>query len=123
MLKDEYDLILRTVAVAAAALARLRQRLSGGAPPEEIVRESRAAQGELLGKDAPLLRMLDPQSASHSIGDPERLDAWANLLRLESEALAKTGDSVAAEQAVKRADALAVAAKRVRDRRGNSISK
>jgi hypothetical protein len=65
-LRDEHDLILRTVAVAAAALARLRQRMSGGGERlVDIVTEARTAQGELLGKDAPMLRVLDPDSASH----------------------------------------------------------
>ena len=117
MLRDEHDLILRTIAVAAAAMARLRQRLSGGAPPEEVVAEARTAQGELLGKDAPLLRMLDPASVVHTIRDPERLNAWADLLRVESEALTKLGDSVAAVQTLQRANALTQAAARFAEKR------
>lgn len=116
-LRDEYDLILRTVAVAAAAVATLRQRLAAGAPPTEIVREARTAQGELLGKDAPLLQMLDPVSASQTVRDRERLNVWADLLRLEAEALARSGEGVAAEQALQRANMLSLAAKRLAEGR------
>jgi hypothetical protein len=123
-LRDEHDLILRTVAVAAAALARLRQRVSGGGERlVDIVKGARTAQGELLGKDAGLLMMLDPESASHTIGDPDRLNAWADLLELESEALAKMDETVAAGQALQRVNALRQAAKRLAEKRGLPVSK
>ncbi|MEX2154477.1 MAG: hypothetical protein WD825_14140 [Gemmatimonadaceae bacterium] len=37
MLRQERDYILRMIAVAATAVARLRERLIGSAQPEEIV--------------------------------------------------------------------------------------
>ena len=86
MLRDERDYILRMIAAAAAAVTALRSRLAGGGSPDEIVRDAQAAQGELLGKDAQLLRMLDPGSAAHALGDPDRLREWAELLRVEAEA-------------------------------------
>lgn len=86
MLRDERDFILRLIAAAAAAVGRLRSRLAGGGSPDEIVRDARAAQGELLGKDAQLLRMLDPASAAHALGDPARLKEWVELLRIEADA-------------------------------------
>lgn len=106
MLRQERDYILRMIAAAAAAVARLRERLIGGAQPEEIVEAARAAQGELLGKDAGLLRALDPSSAAHVVGDRERLAAWGDLLRIEAEALRKAGRADDAAALDQRADAL-----------------
>jgi hypothetical protein len=82
MLRDRRDYLLRMIEQAAAAAARLRQRLLGGDPVEEVVREARAAQIELLGKDAAMLAMLDGRSAAHVLGDRERLIQWAELLRV-----------------------------------------
>jgi hypothetical protein len=91
MLRDERDYLLRMIAIAAAAAARLRQRLAGGGPADEVVQEARAAQVELLGKDATLLRMLDPVSAVHALADPKRLEPWAALMRVEADALRAAG--------------------------------
>jgi hypothetical protein len=106
MLRSEKDYILRMIAAAAEAVARLRQRLIGGAPPEEVVVEAREAQATLLGPEALLLRALDPASAAHAIGDADRLRAWAELLLLESDALRKAGHVAEADALVKRASAL-----------------
>lgn len=106
MLRDERDYILRLIAAAAAAVARLRTRLAGGGSPEEIVREAREAQGELLGKDAPLLRLLDPSSAAHALGDPARLREWAKLLRVEAEAHRAAGREAEADSLEARAGVL-----------------
>jgi hypothetical protein len=93
MLRDERDYILRMIAAAAAAVARLREKLVGGGSPDEVVQEARAAQTELLGggRDAALLRLLDPRSAVHTLGDPQRLEQWRDLLRVEAEALRAAG--------------------------------
>jgi hypothetical protein len=93
MLRTERDYILRMIAAAAAVAALLRERLVGGAQPDEIVKAARAAQIELLGPETGLLRALDPASAAHAVGDRERIMAWVDLLRVEAEALAKAGDS------------------------------
>src|SRR5688572_4071846 len=106
MLRQERDFILRMIAAAAAAVARLRERLIGGAQPDEIVQAARAAQGELLGKDFGMLRALDPSSAAHVVGDRERLAAWADLLRVEAEALRKAGRADEAVVLEQRANAL-----------------
>lgn len=106
MLRYERDYIRRMIAAAAAAVARLRERLSGGALPVEIIAEVREAQRELLGNEASLLRVLDPVSASHAIGDRERVLAWVDLLRVEAEALRKSGDDRGAAEAEQRAAAL-----------------
>lgn len=93
MLRSERDYILRMIAAAAAVAGRLRERLTGGASGTEVAQEARAAQTELLGKESTLLRTLDPQSAAHAIGDRERLEAWIDLLRVEAQAIAASGDS------------------------------
>jgi hypothetical protein len=107
MLRSEKDYILRMIAAAAAAVARLRERLSGGAQPAEIVAEARAAQGELLGPEVALLRALDPASAAHAVGDADRLRAWADLLLIEAEALRKAGHAAEADALTRRANAIA----------------
>ena len=111
MLRYERDYMMRMIAAAAAAVARLRERLAGGASPGEIAAESRSAQGELLGSEAPLLRALDAPSAVHAIGDVDRIRAWVELLRLEAYATRSAGDPVAADALERRADALATAMK------------
>jgi hypothetical protein len=106
MLRDERDYLLRMINQASIALARLRERLLGGTTPDEIIAAVRAAQGELLGKDAAMLRMLDPASAAHVIGDKQQIAMWAELLRLEAEALRKAGRIEEADNLERRADAL-----------------
>jgi hypothetical protein len=86
MLRRERDYILRQINQASIALTRLRERLVGGAQPDEIVQAARAAQGELLGNDAPMLRALDPSSAAHLLGDKQVVAMWADLLRIEADA-------------------------------------
>lgn len=106
MLREERDFILRLINQASIALARLRERLIGGSQPDEIVQASRAAQGELLGKDAALLRALDPASAAHVIGDKQVIAMWADLLRLEAEAHRKAGRTEEAAALERRANSL-----------------
>jgi hypothetical protein len=107
MLRDERDYLLRMIAAAAAAVARLGGKLKGGEPPDRIVQEARAAQTELLGKDAALLRMLDPPSAAYTLGDPQRLEQWVALLRVEAEALRLAGREAEARAVESRMDGLA----------------
>ena len=108
MLRSEKDYIMRMIAAAAAAVARLRERLTGGAQPDEVIAEARAAQGELLGPEVALLRALDPASAAHAIGDEDRLRAWTDLLLIEAEAHRKAGRDGEADAIVKRASALSL---------------
>lgn len=112
MLRQERDYILRMIAAAAAMVARLRERLLGGENPDEIVQAARAAQGELLGKDAALLRALDPASAAHVLGDKQLIATWADLLRIEADALRQGGDKDQADALEQRADSLSSAAAR-----------
>jgi len=90
MLRDERDYILRMIAAAAAAIAKLREKLTGGGAPGEVIQAAREAQGELLGKDAALLRALDPVSAARMLGT-ERIPAWVDLLQIEADALRADG--------------------------------
>ena len=113
MLRYERDYIMRMIAAAAAAVARLRERLTGGASGDEIVRAARAAQTDLLGNEAALLRALDSASAVHAIGDPERVQAWVDLLRVEADANRAAGDANTAAAIDLRADTLSAAAKKV----------
>ncbi|MEX2177506.1 MAG: hypothetical protein WD801_02270 [Gemmatimonadaceae bacterium] len=106
MLRDQQDYLMRMIAIAAAAVARLRARLLEGDAPDEIVQEARAAQGELLGKDAGMLRMLDPSSAAHVLGDKLRLEQWAELLRVEAEAQRRAGREAEAQSLETRAASL-----------------
>ena len=106
---QERDYILRMIAAAAAVARRLRERLAGGAAPEEVAREAREAQGELLGRDAALLRQLDPASAVALLGDDRRAEGWVALLRAEAEAQRAGGADADAALLDARADAIAAA--------------
>lgn len=106
MLREQRDFLLRLINQAAIALARLRERLVGGTNPDEIVQAARAAQTELLGKDAGMLLMLDPASAAHVLGDKEMVAMWAELLRLEADAHRKAGRAEEADALEHRAQAL-----------------
>lgn len=108
MLRSERDYIMRMIALAAAAVARLRARLAGGTPAAEIVKEARAAQGELLGRDLAIYRALDGASAAQLIGDQETMRAWADLLELEADALRASGELAEAD----RLDAVVAALRR-----------
>jgi hypothetical protein len=109
MLREEKDYLLRLINQASIALARLRERLLGGTTPDEIVQAARAAQGELLGKDAPMLRLLDPASAAHVLGDKQILAMWADLLRVEADAHRKVGRVDEADRLARRAQSLSPA--------------
>lgn len=96
MLRSERDYIMRMIALAAAAVARLREKLAAGAKPADIIGEVRSAQSQLLGKDLAIYRALDGASAASLIGDKETMGAWADLLELEAEALEADGESAEA---------------------------
>ena len=96
MLRSERDYIMRMIALAAAAVARLREKLAAGARPAEIIGEVRSAQSQLLGKDLAIYRALDGASAASLIGDKETMRAWADLLELEADALRADGESAEA---------------------------
>ena len=98
MLRSERDYIMRMIALAAAMVARLREKLAAGARPAGVVDEARAAQGQLLGKDLAIFRALDGASAAQLIGDKETVRAWADLLELEADALRMDGRDAEADR-------------------------
>lgn len=93
--RDDY--LLRMISQIAAAVARLRARLGGGATADELIPEIRAAEGELLGPRAQLLRSVDAATAAQLLGTPEAVRVWTELLRLEANVLRASGDEAAAE--------------------------
>lgn len=106
MLRSERDYMLRMIAAAAAMVARLRERLAGGGvAADQVVQDARAAQEELLGRDAGLLRALDPASAAQLIADAAFVQAWADLMRVEADALRAAGradDAAAVDARIQR---------------------
>ena len=114
MLRDERDWILRMISAAGATVAQLRGRLTGGGggTAVEVVKAARAAQAELLGKDAGLLRAVDPATAAQILGGTERVPAWVDLLRVEADALRADGKNTEADALEQRATALEQRAKR-----------
>ena len=98
MLRSERDYIMRMIALAAAAVARLREKLAAGARPADIVGEVRSVQSQLLGKDLAIYRALDGASAASLISDKQTMAAWADLLELEAEALRADGEDVEADR-------------------------
>lgn len=101
--RDDY--LLRLITQAAAALRRLREQLGHGSP-DEVVREAGAAIGELLGPQRMLLEMLDAASAARSLGNPDTVRAWSELLMLQADAEAVRGNESAATRLRTRAAAL-----------------
>jgi hypothetical protein len=106
MLREQRDFLLRLINQASIALGGMRERLLAGTHPDEIVRAARAAQGELLGKDAAMLTMLDPASAAHVLGDKQLVAMWAELLRLEADAHRLAGRDTEARALEERASVL-----------------
>lgn len=110
---QERDYILRMIAAAAAIARRLRERLAAGESADEIARDARAAQGELLGRDAMLIAQLDAASAAGLLRDVRRIAQWVELLRVEAAAQHAAGRDGAASTLEQRADALEQAAARL----------
>jgi hypothetical protein len=110
MSSQREDYLIRLLTQAAAALRRLRERLAGGAAAGEIVREAEAAEGELLGRDAVMLRALDPATAAGLLGDPRRAALWGELLLVEATAQRQLGQAERAAALEARAKVLLRAA-------------
>ena len=110
------DYLLRMLQQAAEAIRRVRERLAGGAPATELVPEIRAAEAELLGPQAELLRRLDARTAAELLVDARRMRLWADLLRAEADVHASAGRPEAGSSLVRRAEVLGQAAE-ARERR------
>jgi hypothetical protein len=94
------------ISQVAAAIARLRARLAGGAIADEVIPEIRTIEGELLGPRGALLRSVDAKTAAQLLGTPEAVRQWVDLLRLEAEVLNASGEVAKAEAIAARAAAL-----------------
>ncbi len=79
------DHLLRLIQQAKAALKLFRERLVGDESTDVLSREISVAIGTLLGPQRMLLERLDGWSAANLLGDPERVQLWAELLLLQSE--------------------------------------
>lgn len=91
MLTERRDYILRLIQQAAAAARRLREQLTGEAQPaSDVARDAEQAIAELLGGgvQGQLLERVDAATAARLVGDPERVRAWIELLRVQADALA-----------------------------------
>lgn len=100
------DHFLRTIREVAGAVGRIRGRLGGDAPADELMAAVRAAEGTLLGGRGALLGVLDARTAAQLLGtDAARL--WVELLRLEGEVHRRGGREEAARAAELRAAELA----------------
>jgi hypothetical protein len=105
-IRDERDYLLRMIAVAAAAVARLRKLLMEGGNAAQIAREARSEQDKLLGRDANLLNALDAASAASFMANKEVLAEWVELIRVEAEALRAAGMDAEADARESRANDL-----------------
>ena len=102
-IRDERDYILRMIAVAAAAVGRLRGLLTGGGNPKDIAREAKTEQDKLLGKDANLLNALDAATAASFLANRDVLRVWVELIRVEADALRAAGETAEADARESRA--------------------
>lgn len=102
--RDDY--LLRLIQQVAAMLRALRERMEGGANPEEVSRDASTAIGELLGPQRSLMEMLDAKSAAALAGDPDKLDLWIALIRLQADAARRLNEGAKVARLAARADAL-----------------
>lgn len=83
--------IQRQITMLAEAMLRLRGMMGAGASIEEIIAGIRSAEVDLLGPQAPVVRMLDPLTAARLVNSPEAVRRWVQLLGLEAEAYRQAG--------------------------------
>lgn len=102
--RDDY--LIRLITQAAAAIRRLRSKLDAGDEATDVLREAGTAIGELLGPQRMLLERLDAATASRSLGNPDTVRAWSDLLLLQADAEAALGHMDTAGRLRARATAL-----------------
>lgn len=121
MQTERRDYLLRLIQQIGAAASRLRELLTGeAAAAQDVAREADQAIGTLLGggSQAQLLERLDADSAVRLTGDVERVRLWVELLRLQADALTKSGSEEAAQRLRMRADEIQMASERLADSLG-----
>jgi hypothetical protein len=92
-------------------LVQFVARLLGHAAPDHLAQQARheltAEAGRLLGHPYELLGRLTPESAAQLLGhDPDRVEAYANVLFAEARLLTRAGDFASASQRTARARAV-----------------
>lgn len=92
--RDDY--LLRMMVETTQALLRAAGLRRAG-KLDEALNELRDAYGELLGPAAELAPRLDSATAAQVVGNPERIRAWAQLLREEAEVRRLRGEAAAAD--------------------------
>jgi hypothetical protein len=106
------DYLLRIIRQAGEMLRQLRWRLLGGETSAETLRlDAAAAIDLLLGSQASVLGMLDPDSAVRLVGHPAVVQLWCALLDVEADAADASGDPAVATRRRTRALALRDAAR------------
>ena len=106
------DYLLRIIRQAAEVLRLLRRRLLGGEASVESIRQDAAAAIDLLlGAQASVLGMLDPDSAVRLVGHPAVVELWCAFLDVEADAAAAWADPGLASRRRARAVALRDAAR------------
>ena len=107
------DYLLRIIRQAGEMLRQLRRRLLGGeASPASLRQDAAAAIDLLLGSQASVLGVLDPDSAVRLVGHPAIVQLWCALLDVEAEAADASGDPAFGTWRRTRAIALRAAARR-----------
>ena len=108
------DFLLRMIRQAAEVLRQLRRRLLGGEVSVETIRhDAEVAIDLLLGGQAPVLGILDANSAVRLVGHPAVVELWCSLLDVEADAAESSADPAFAAQRRARAAALRDAARGV----------
>src|SRR5262245_22490322 len=106
MKTEQSDYVQRLIEQLGGVLRRLAERLGLGTPEaaQEVVREAKAAQGELLGPLAEPIRLVDAASAVALVRDPARVKLWIGFLRVEAAAHRLDGNETDAAALEARAD-------------------
>ena len=108
------DYLLRIIRQAGEMLRQLRRRLLGGdASPASLRQDAAAGIDLLLGSQASVLGVLDPDSAVRLVGHPAIVQLWCALLDVEADAAHASGDPAFATWRRTRAVALRNAARRL----------
>jgi hypothetical protein len=106
------DYLLRIIRQAVEVLRLLRHRLLGGEASVESIRQDAAAAIDLLlGAQASVLGMLDPDSAVRLVGHPAVVELWCAVLDVEADAADASADPGLAARRRARAVALRDAAR------------
>ena len=123
MKSEQSDVVLRVIEQLAGVLRHLVEQLGLGAPAAaEVVREAKAAQGELLGPLSAGLANVDAASAVALLREQRRVRLWIEFLLVEAAGLRLQGDEAGAVALEARALALRAAVDEAYPEPGPSVS-